>query len=390
MKKLLSFLALYLFVVSSAEALTTVNKYVTTTCSDNGDGTAASCAASPGAAGAYKTLQQAIDDIVADTPNFVASDITVNIHCAGSTADTGTGSTDAAVTIDGLTLDATRKLQIIADVADRHDGKWNTSKYRLSGSYYRGVIWLKETFVTIAWLQLDQTKTSASGGTPGSGIYIDIAGATSGRILFAENILRYTGDYTNQNAYAFDDQHNETSGVDKLWFNNIMYDFVRGIEMRPEASDDLTTYNNTCYSNQAGPCYVVRGNGGGSVTMTAKNNLANGSASGWDIDVSAGGTWTHDGNLSEDTTSPDNTWDSKAVLFADEAGDDYHLDAGDTAALDQGVDLSGASPENLTIDVDNDTRTGSWDIGADEFVGGGGGGGGSDDLPLLLEELGGL
>lgn len=43
---------------------------------------------------------------------------------------------------------------------------------------------------------------------------------------------------------------------------------------------------------------------------------------------------------------------------------DFHLDSSDTAAKDQGYDLSAI----FTTDIDGDTRSGTWDIGADEYV----------------------
>lgn len=377
MKKVFG-LIVFLLLASNAQAVTTVNKYVNTDCANNGDGTATTCAASVGAAGAYKTLQQAIDDLVVDTPNFITSDINVIVRCKGATADAGTGSTDAAVTVNGLTLDATRGLHITVDAADRHDGKWNASKYRLVGSFYYGVIHLRDSFVEISWLQIEQTRTGATPSTFANGVHVEITGVTSGRIFLGQNIMRYTGDYTNQNAEAFSDEIAETSGVDKVFYNNIMYDWKRAIELRPMGNEDLYAYNNTCYSNQTGECYVVRGSGAGSVTLTAYNNLANGTNSGWDIDVTAGGTWTHNSNLSENTSSPDNTWDSLAVAFVNEGTKDFHLAPGDTAAKDEGVDLS-AMPEGLTIDIDNNTRVAPWDIGADEEQGAAGAG----LLPLL-------
>ena len=48
------------------------------------------------------------------------------------------------------------------------------------------------------------------------------------------------------------------------------------------------------------------------------------------------------------------------------APSDLHLSSSDTAWKDQGGDLSADSRFALTIDGDGETRTGTWDIGADE------------------------
>jgi hypothetical protein len=48
--------------------------------------------------------------------------------------------------------------------------------------------------------------------------------------------------------------------------------------------------------------------------------------------------------------------------------EDFHLPAG-SALIDVGTDTSGdAAPLNFTDDIDGVTRTGTWDIGADEYV----------------------
>ena len=50
------------------------------------------------------------------------------------------------------------------------------------------------------------------------------------------------------------------------------------------------------------------------------------------------------------------------MAFADTTAYDFHLHSSDTTAKDAGTDLSGT----FTDDIDGDTRSGTWDIGADE------------------------
>jgi hypothetical protein len=69
------------------------------------------------------------------------------------------------------------------------------------------------------------------------------------------------------------------------------------------------------------------------------------------------GTWTQ-------TTCLD---DTDGVVFNDAANDDYHLGSSDTAAKDNGTDLSADSDYAFDDDIDLTTRSGSWDIGADEY-----------------------
>ena len=362
------FLCLLLLIPSLAEAVTVVNRYVDTDCANNGDGTSTSCAASNGAAGAYKTVSQAFSDVSSDYANFVTSDVQVTVHCKGATADT------TQLNLTGVTLDATRYIKFVVDQADRHDGKWNTGKYRLSVDDYWGALRIDVPFVRISGFQIEQTRTGASGGTEGSGIYMNLdSGDNDGFVLIESSIIRYSGDYTNQNAYGCSDPMNGRTNFTTVLRNNIFIGFVRGIECgRTSTNDDVYVYNNTIYSNQSGAIgVVVRGYGGAGATLNFYNNLYNGSQTGWDIDVSGGATWNHSNNLSEDTTSPDNTYDSLAVSFVNEGSGDFHLSSGDTAAKDAGADESGAT-NGMSDDIDGQTRSGTWDIGADEYQSAGG------------------
>jgi hypothetical protein len=50
------------------------------------------------------------------------------------------------------------------------------------------------------------------------------------------------------------------------------------------------------------------------------------------------------------------------------ASNNYHLSSFDTAAKDAGVNLSGDVNLPFNTDIDGQTRSGTWDIGADEYV----------------------
>ena len=73
-------------------------------------------------------------------------------------------------------------------------------------------------------------------------------------------------------------------------------------------------------------------------------------------------------NVSSDATADD--WGTGGIInstptFVNLTTHDLHLSASDTVAKDQGEDLSG---EYFSDDIDGVTRTGTWDIGADEFL----------------------
>ena len=95
--------------------------------------------------------------------------------------------------------------------------------------------------------------------------------------------------------------------------------------------------------------------------MYLKNNCVQGAATNY-----SGPQGTTATNLSEDATSPEVGLRSKVVSFVDEANDDFHLASGDTSAKDAGTDLSADGQLAFSDDIDGATRSGSWDIGADE------------------------
>ena len=74
----------------------------------------------------------------------------------------------------------------------------------------------------------------------------------------------------------------------------------------------------------------------------------------------------------DDFTSVTGERHNQTFTFVDAANHDYHLQSGDAGAKDYGTDLS-SNPDSaplapLSTDIDGDTRSGSWDIGADEYV----------------------
>ncbi|MCK5013631.1 MAG: hypothetical protein KAS66_07415, partial [Candidatus Omnitrophica bacterium] len=71
---------------------------------------------------------------------------------------------------------------------------------------------------------------------------------------------------------------------------------------------------------------------------------------------------------SEDYTIYTNMYGS--VSFIDETGTppDFHLSPTDTVAKDKGTDLSSDSNLAFSNDIDSSTRSGTWDVGADEWT----------------------
>jgi hypothetical protein len=58
------------------------------------------------------------------------------------------------------------------------------------------------------------------------------------------------------------------------------------------------------------------------------------------------------------------TCSADTPTFVDADNDDFHLAAGDTTWKNAGTDLSAT----FTTDIDSETRTAPWDIGADQYI----------------------
>jgi hypothetical protein len=82
----------------------------------------------------------------------------------------------------------------------------------------------------------------------------------------------------------------------------------------------------------------------------------------------AAGSVVSSKNISSDATSPDGaSYQGKNAYtdyFVDYNNDDFHLKATDTVLKDAGDDLG--SPYD--VDIDGESVTGTWDIGADEYI----------------------
>ena len=102
-------------------------------------------------------------------------------------------------------------------------------------------------------------------------------------------------------------------------------------------------------------CTSVNNNNGfraATTTNNAKNCVASGNTSNDWV-----GTWTQTTCTAEDA-SP---------TYVNSAGNDFHLASADTVCINQGTDLSADAVYAFDDDIDKTSRSGAWDIGADEL-----------------------
>jgi hypothetical protein len=158
----------------------------------------------------------------------------------------------------------------------------------------------------------------------------------SGFIGFNDGELGGTGDTVFQNCMAIDC----VQGFNNLrpgarYYNCGAYDCEYGF-----IDDDGTAIAKNCLSYSALNVGFVGTFGGTGTSNNAED----------------------DGNGAPGTSSYSGT----TFTFVDAAADNFHLAASDGGARGRGVDLSADASYPFSTDIDDQTRTGAWDIGPDQ------------------------
>lgn len=300
----------------------------------------------------YTSLEACMN---ANEQNLVTADKYLDVEISGtwSSADT------TAVTIHNYTTDATRYINIYTTGSARHDGREKAvsgrSNYVLSVT--SGLCFnINAVNITIDGLEI----TSPKGDGSANGGIRSITSAFDG--IIKNNIFHDIGypDGYWQSAAIFTNDYSSVT-----MFNNIIYK-VRGggIRVYNEYGGTKNIYNNTVYA------YGRNGEGYPGIHIgigTVKNNLVINSLGSTGGDYLYVGSVTTGTNGASDTTGTpdglDNLTASNLFVNVTAGSEDLHLKAG-ASAIDAGTDLG--SPYN--VDIDGTTRSGTWDIGADEYV----------------------
>lgn len=266
----------------------------------------------------------------------------------------GSADTNQAV-IDGWTTDATHYIELFVPLSERHRGVWNTAKYRLETSGQTALS-IVEDYVRVEGLQVQLTTSSSNN----RGIYMPGPYGASTDIRISNNIVKGVLSGAASAAYGI---QTAATGTYKIW-NNIVYDFVNGANTTygiRNAGGTTYVYNNVVQNSYIG--FQV-----GTGTFVAKNNIyqSNG-ISGADGFV---GTFDAASNYNISDLASDapgaNSKNSTTVTFIDAVNKDFHLQFNDAAAKNAGADLSADANLAFSTDIDGDTRSGTWDIGADD------------------------
>ena len=318
MKRLL--LAL-LLLPGVAFAATNETQYVSVVCANNGDGTAASCAASGGAAGAFSSF----DNWEGQNRDLVSQDKNLTVIFNG-TCEAG------GKTLDGWTMDATRALTIEGMCLNDTYGRSFTNN---------------ESFVTFRNVTLKKIVA----GEKNVELFLNNGGTVVvERSLFLHsNITRDSGQFCVQ-----------MLGQSTFRNNFVLGCKYHGLTTESKTGISAKFYNNTVVGSTGNGLVVALDSGSDTATIDIQNNLVTGSTTA-DYSINVGSaTYTTATNISADATSPQTGLRSKTITYV--GGGDYHLDAGETDAIDAGTTIG-----TFANDYDGDARSGTWDIGADEI-----------------------
>lgn len=277
-----------------------------------------------------------------------SSSYTLHIPCYGDGAD------GIMTTVDGWTTGPNNYIRIYTPTSanevgapQRHDGKWNTNRYRLRAGNGGddGILEIYSKYVRVDGLQVEILPHANS--TCAISSWITTGNA---EIWVSNSICKNADTDNNWGLLAFSGDNANT--VIRAW-NNILIDTLKTAVGLSHSGGTAYFNNNTVYNCNYGGW--TNGNG----TRTLKNNLFQ------SYNALFSGTFTEDYSVTSGTgATGTHSRNSKNAIFVNAGAGDFHLAATDTAAKDYGLDLS--TTQSFTMDVDGFTRGGLWDVGADE------------------------
>lgn len=244
------------------------------------------------------------------------------------------------VVIDGSTTDATRYMRIYAAPGAEAQMPYNaTTSYRLETGGNPLIV--ADGFVRLERLQISAVNNNA--------LYTD-GGSDGLRVIGC--YLRATGSFAgNRGAYF-------GAGAATAYFVNCVFEAAGDCIM----VDAGTAYIYNCIA--AGNSFgVAAGFNRSAGTAIVKNCLVTNATT----DFSGAFDAASDYNASEDATAP-GAHSRTGQTFTFAGAGDYHLASSDAGAKDFGTNLSADATYPFSDDFDGVVRSGTWDIGPDEFV----------------------
>lgn len=317
-----------------------ITRYVNTASSAGGDGTTNATA---GATRAYATLREALDAIGGSLSDAMT------IYCDGAG---GPDMSDCDQPAWDFTTTAANYLRVTTQGAARHTGKWTPSAYRLEATNRNGLYNNLPCHLRVDGLQVHVTVTNASSyvcikTTNANQSVADIDCRISHCIVVG---VRVSGNIVGCNTRPHGG--GGAGGTARVW-NCLAIGCYNGFNNDYNVGE---YYNCTAARCEYG--FVEDG------TMLAVNCLSTAASIGFVGTFAAGSDYNvvDDGNGAPGAHSRI----LQTFTFIDPGRDDYHLASYDAGA--RGFGLTDPASGVFADDIDGQTRSGAWDIGADQYA----------------------
>ena len=274
------------------------------------------------------------------------------------------GTLEDYLIVDGSTTDSSYYMKVTVASGDRHDGTAGTG-FLLNDNGQKNGISIRDEYTVIEWVEMDEITT----GNYQTSVYIYII--AGGDYSTIRNCLIHGSDdsfaTSVEKGIRLIDNGGTLDGIEI--YNNVIYDLGGhdgvGLDCQDE---DVDAYNNTIdnivgtntgygFKDVGGNCFIKFKNN--SATRTDDADFQNfGTPSGYEYSNNMDEDGTAPGTSAQSSITPSDQFESLVG-----GSEDYHLKSG-ADAIDNGTSISGI----FTNDIDDDTRSGDWDIGADEYV----------------------
>ena len=270
---------------------------------------------------------------------------------ATCTVGSGSAADTTAVTFSGWTTGATTFIEIVAATAERAVASgYSTSNYRLDATDAHSLT-MNEEYMRVDGLQIQQIFSASSRAC------IRQSSGVAAQLKRIRNCYCVTSGGGSPLGYSGAD----TDLVLEMW-NCIFHDLggSDGLNVGAPASADFW---NCIVHNTAVDGIQFTGGTGEIINCAIFNN-------GDDFDIAGGATVTIDFCASDDNDGTNNVAESGGGAswpsdYVDAANGDFTLLTG-SGLVGNGTDDPGSGL--FSDDMNRDTRTSTWDVGADEFV----------------------
>lgn len=257
------------------------------------------------------------------------------------------------VDIKNWTADEDHYIKIYTTAEARHDGKWNTNKYRLfpvANADY--TLEIRVPYTKIEGLQVGRNGGTDSVDTEKSVMYV-------GEASYVEIDSNILWQYNTSGHGLVVDYYSNYVKVK----NSLAYDAIAGFYVGNAV--DTKIYNCTALGNQKG--FQINYNGR---ILYLKNCVAIGGSIGFlDSDGAINAQYCVSSDNSADNFGGEGNAINRDFSLVSETTDDFHLTASDNGARNKGMDLSSDLDYPVMYDIDGALRPGeeAWDIGFDEY-----------------------